>query len=270
MSVFMAKEKIKLALIQMCSGENKTRNLQRAEYFVRRAARRHASMAVLPECFIFRGNASLEYLQKNIAETINGPVVQLFQQLAKDLNIFLVLGSFYEKVSGRKKVFNTSVFIDSNGKRIGTYRKKNLFSACLRNQRIREADVFLKGKKSACFQVKEFKVGAAICYDLRFPEIFQQYARKGCGMIVVPSNFTYETGKAHWEVLLRARAIENNCFIVASNQCGIDSRKIRAYGTSMIVDPWGEVVARASIDKEQILYGEIEQKSIIKAKRILS
>ena len=136
-------------------------------------------------------------------------------------------------------------------------------------KKIKESDYFLSGKQIALTRVKDFNLGMSICYDLRFPELYRHYFGRGAEILTVPSAFTAKTGQAHWESLLRARAIENLAYVLAPNQVGTDSKGILSHGHSMIVSPWGEIIARASNDKEEIIYGVISHDNISKARAIL-
>lgn len=262
----MIVDKLKIALIQMRAANDKTENIRRATTFVRAAATKGARMVLLPEVFCFRGKLSLRLLRQEVAETVNGPTVKRFQEIARENDIFLVLGSIYEKVPGKKKLYNTAVVIGPGGKKIGHYRKRRLFDARLATGRVCESGIFLPGKKPAVFPIGKFHMGSAICYDVRFPELFRVYREQGCEMVMIPSNFTYETGRAHWETLLRARAVENRCYVLAPAQCGSDAQGRRSYGNSMVVDPWGKVVARAGTKKEEVLIATVRRKDIIKAR----
>ena len=162
-----------------------------------------------------------------------------------------------------------TLLIRPDGKLAGIYRKNNLFAARFEKKKIQEADIFDTGKRINVAEGEGFRIGTAICYDLRFSEVFSRYRRKGCDIITVPSNFTYKTGKDHWEILLRARAIENKCYILAPNQVGIDSNRVRAYGNSMIVDPWGRILARAGDNQEEIVFADIDKKEIETTRKIL-
>lgn len=262
----MLKTRMKIAVVQMSAGADKEENAARAEGLARRAAASGAATILFPECFLYRGPAAGAQGQ---AEELSGPSVRRFQCLALEIGADVLMGSIYEKVSGEKKVYNTAVFIDRNGKVSGVYRKRNLFEAKVSGQTVREADVFLAGKRQTVISVGGFSAGLAVCYDLRFPIIFTTYAEKGCGMVFLPSNFTWETGQAHWEVLLRARAIENRCYVLAPNQHGASGRGIRAYGNSMIIDPWGRILTRAGEASDKVLLAEIDKKEIEKARRRL-
>ena len=172
-------------------------------------------------------------------------------------------------VSGKKKAYNAAVMVNARGEISGKYRKINLFEAQVNGRTIREEKNFLPGKRLFAARVKEFQAGISICYDLRFMELYQQYRRQGCQVFVVPSAFTQKTGRAHWEVLARSRAIENLSYLIGPNQVGTDERGITAYGNSLIVSPWGEVLARASSDKEEIIYAELNMEEIRRVRKIL-
>lgn len=262
----MLKTQIKTAVIQMSAGENKEANIDKALKLVSQAAQKGAETILLPECFLYRGRRIFE---NNVAESVHGPSVKRFQLFAKKKGVVILLGSIHEKSTIAKKVYNTSVCIDSEGKVLGAYRKIHLFEANLLKKAVRETDVFLAGKKRKVFHLGAFSAGSAICYDLRFPEMFRSYAKKGCEIFFVPSNFTYETGRAHWEVLVRARAIENRCYVLAPNQHGTDAQGLRSYGNSMIVDPWGNIIKRAGSSADEILFCMIEKKEIMKARERL-
>ena len=151
----------------------------------------------------------------------------------------------------------------------GKYRKMNLFEVNLGTRTIRESKNFIPGKKPVTFSVQECSAGASLCYDLRFPEIYQAYRRKGCQLLVIPSAFTQKTGRSHWEILARARAIENLCYVVGPNQVGTDERGITAYGNSLIISPWGEILARGSDTREEILYADISLAEVKRVRKVL-
>ncbi len=260
---------MKVALVQLGATADKARNLEKAVDFVRRAIIRRARLILLPEVFIFRGRIRSGVDMRAIAETIPGESLMPLMALAKRHKIFILAGSIYEKTAGTDKAYNTSALIDDRGVIKAKYRKIHLFEATLGNQRIREADYFMAGHRTVTTHVGEFKLGLSICYDLRFPEIYRQYAALGVSVVCVPSAFTHETGKAHWEVLLRARAIENRCYVLAPNQVGKNGSSVRHYGHSMIIGPWGEVLAVASGNKEEIIYAQLNLNDIKAARQKL-
>lgn len=259
---------MKTAIIQLNAQADKKKNIKKALWLTERAIKSSAAFIALPEVFNYRGPLHRNILS-DVAEQIPGETVNPFLALAKQKKVFILLGSVYERIKNSKKAYNTSVFIDDKGKILGKYRKTHLFNALVGTRRINESRHFLAGKKLVTANAAGFKIGMSICYDLRFPAIYQQYSRAGCHVVVVPSSFTKRTGKAHWEVLLRARAIENCCYVLAPNQVGKDSNGVFSYGNSMIVDPRGEVLARASGRKEEIIYGEITKDRLLFSRRIL-
>ena len=245
------------ALVQMNSGSDKEKNIAKALLFAKRAIKKGAGFILFPEVFNYRGPASPKEKFSFIAENIPGPSSLPFMQLARKHSVFIQLGSLYERIPASSKVYNTSVLIDSSGKVSAKYRKMNLFTAALGQTLIRETESFVAGKVPAVGQVDDFKVGLSVCYDLRFPELYRGYFKKGAHILCIPSAFTRTTGRAHFETLLRARAIENLSYVLAPDQTGIDGRGIPAYGNSMIISPWGEVLARASANKEEVIMAPI-------------
>lgn len=260
---------MKAAVIQLSSTTDKSENLKKALDFVRRAIDRRARLIALPEVFIFRGRIRSRVDVRSVAETIPGESLRPLMALARRHKVFILAGSIYEKAAGEDNAYNTSVFIDDRGTIKARYRKIHLFEAVLGNNRIREVDCFMPGHKAALARAEEFKIGLSICYDLRFPEMYRKYAALGVHVLCVPSAFTHETGKAHWEVLVRARAIENRCYVLAPDQIGKSGKGVRHYGHSMIVGPWGEILAAASGDKEEIIYAQLDLRGIEAARQKL-
>jgi len=257
---------MKVAVIQMNAGGNKQENVARAIFLVERAIENRAKFILLPEAYSFRGPLSAGRGGKAIAENIPGESTRPFMKIAQEKKVSLLLGSLYEKAPDKQKAYNTSVLINDLGRIQAKYRKINLFDAVLRPGKIRESRRFLPGRSTATAMVDNLKIGMAICFDLRFPELFRKYFHDGVQVFCVPSSFTKKTGEAHWEVLLRARAIESLSYVLAPNQFGQDGHGMSSYGHSLIIDPWGKVIARASATKEEILYADIEQRFIQKAR----
>lgn len=257
---------MKIAAIQMASGADKVKNLTRAETLVSQAAKNQATFIMLPEVFHHRGPDSEIYKH---AEAVPGPAITRLLRLARRLRVWILAGSIHEKTSGTQKVYNTSCLLSPQGKIAAKYRKRHLFEARLKHARIGEAGYCLEGACNVSATVEGFRVGLSICYDLRFPEMYRQYARQGASLLCVPSAFTYETGRDHWEVLLRARAIENRCYVVAANQHGRARQGIRSYGNSMIVDPWGQVLTRADTNGDCVLYADMDKITLTRARRAL-
>ena len=260
---------MKVAVIQMSATADRSRNLEKAVDFIRLAIDRRARLIALPEVFIFRGRIRSRADVRTVAETIPGESLRPLMALARQNKVFILAGSIYEKAAGKDKAYNTSVFIDDRGTIKARYRKIHLFEAVLGNKRIREADCFMAGHRAAMARAEKFKIGLSICYDLRFPEMYRKYAALGAHVLCVPAAFTHETGKAHWEVLARARAIENRCYVLAPNQIGKSGRGVRHYGHSLIVGPWGEILAAASGNKEEIIYAQLDLRDIKAARQKL-
>jgi len=252
----------KIAAIQMVSVANIKENLQQAEDLVSFAAAQGAKFVVLPENFATFTMANLNEIA--LAEQQgNGPLLAWAQRLSKKLDIWLVAGTlplfsqpfsksasenFVEPDSGnatnKRRVYAASCLFSPNGELVCRYNKMHLFDVLVGDSQGRycESEVFIAGDQPVSFQLPWAMLGLSVCYDLRFPELYRYYQRSGCDIVTVPSAFTEKTGEAHWQVLLQARAIENQCYIVAANQGGVHDTKRRTWGHSMIIDPWGEIL----------------------------
>jgi predicted amidohydrolase len=243
------------AAVQMLASSDKAANFDEARRRVREAASEGARVVALPEVFIWRGDKKDE---RESAETIPGPTSQALASLAGDLGIHLLGGSILEAISGREKVYNTSVLFGPQGDLLATYRKIHLFDVDLDNGvTARESDTREFGHAVVVAETDFCPMGLTVCYDLRFPELYRELSFKGAQIIFVPSAFTAYTGKAHWEPLLRARAIENQVYVVAPDQFGRNPRSFETHGHSMIVDPWGRILAEAA-EGPGIILGEID------------
>lgn len=259
---------MKIALIQISANEDKAKNIAKAVSFVKNAVGKKSQCIALPEVFSFRGDLRNRDTLKAIAEHVEGETVSVFKELAKVNRAWIILGSIIEKAADNK-FYNTCIVINSQGKIAAKYRKIHLFDARLGDKIIRESACFKAGNKTQVVGIEGFRTGLSICYDLRFSNIYQAYKKAKVDAIVVPACFTKKTGQAHWEVLLRARAIENLAYVIAPNQVGPDYRGVESFGHSMIVDPWGRILAQGSLDKEEIVYAEIFQDVIEESRRIL-
>ena len=237
---------MRAAAIQLNSTGDKARNLDVAERLVREAAADGAELVVLPEKWTVLGDA--EALREG-AEPLSGPSIAAAADWARDLGIHLVAGSIAERVEGADRLSNTSVLIGPDGELHARYRKIHMFDVEVGGVSYRESETEEPGNEIVSPvlgpSLPGVTLGMTVCYDLRFPELYRILAVRGATVLTVPSAFTYETGKHHWEVLLRARAIENQAFVIAPNQVGEAPPHYRSYGHSMIVDPWGEVLAVA-------------------------
>ena len=232
------------AAVQLNSTDDRDRNLEMALALIDRAAERGAEVVALPENADYIGPQGVKV---SLAEPIDGPAFALFAAKAKEKGIWLLAGSIAESSAIEGKARNTSVLFDPEGTQRAVYRKIHLFDVDLADgTRFRESDVVEPGRDAVVVETPLAVFGLTICYDVRFPELYRELAARGSEVLFVPSAFTLHTGKDHWEVLLRARAIENTAWVVAPAQTGDHGRGRRSYGHSMIVDPWGVVVARCS------------------------
>jgi len=243
------------AAIQMLACDDKGTNQQEASRWVTEAAARGARVVVLPEVFIWRGNKKEE---KNAAESIPGPTSDFLQSLARNLGIYLLGGSILEAIPESPKAYNTSLLFGPQGNLLASYRKIHLFDVDLENGvTARESDTREFGDTAVVAKTDLCPMGLTVCYDLRFPELYRTLATQGGQLIFVPSAFTAYTGKAHWEPLLRARAIENQVYIIAPDQFGKNPKSFETHGHSMIVDPWGKVLAELP-DGPGIVMAEVD------------
>ena len=233
---------MRTAAIQLNSDPEKDRNLAIAGPLVRDAASDGAELIVLPEKFNVLG--SPEDLHAG-AEPVPGPTTEWAGALCRELGVWLVAGSIVERVAGDDKLRNTSVLVGPDGAIRGLYRKVHLFDVEVGGTVYRESDAEAPGDEIVVADVDGVELGMAVCYDLRFPELFRIMAVRGARVVSLPAAFTVPTGRAHWEVLVRARAIENQIFVIAAGQIGRHPPDHESYGHSMIVDPWGVVLAQA-------------------------
>jgi predicted amidohydrolase len=246
---------MRAAAVQLNSTDDKQRNLATADRLTREAAGEGAELVVLPEKFNVLGTHD-DYVAG--AEPLDGPTVGWARELAQELGIELVAGSIVERREGREKLSNTSVHVGPDGEVKAVYRKIHMFDVVVGGQTYRESESEEPGDELVVSETADqVPLGLSVCYDLRFPELYRILAIKGARVITVPAAFTKVTGQAHWEILLRARAIENQAFVVAADQIGSHPPDKESYGGSMIVDPWGEVLARAP-DDECVVSAELE------------
>jgi predicted amidohydrolase len=246
------------AAVQMTSTEDVARNIERADALCRRAASRGAGFIALPECFGFLS----ENESKPPAEAVQdpGPQLRFGRETSKALSAYLLLGSVPEKIPGEERVYNTSFLFDPAGEVIARYRKIHLFDVSVAGKEYRESSRCAPGSTPVVAETAFGLLGLSICYDVRFPELYRALSQKGATILSIPAAFTLMTGKDHWEVLLRARAIENQAFVIAAAQSGKHGNWRMSYGHSMIIDPWGLVLARSQ-DGEGIAVTEIDFKA---------
>jgi predicted amidohydrolase len=235
---------MRAAAIQLNSDDDRPRNLRVADQLTRAAAADGADLIVLPEKFDLIGtDAAME----RGADTLDGPAIDWARSTARELGVDLVAGSIAERRPDRAKLSNTSVHIGPDGEIAASYRKIHMFDVVVDGIEYRESATEEPGDELAVSALADgTELGLSVCYDVRFPELFRILALRGARVIALPAAFTKVTGRAHWEVLVRARAIENQAFVVAADQCGVHPPGDKeSFGGSLIVDPWGEVLARA-------------------------
>lgn len=261
--------KLTVGLIQMSAGPDKEANVARACALVERAARRGARFVLLPEVFSFVADASL---WREAAETIPGPTSRRLAALAKKLRIHLLAGSILERrrnntgahadappqEKAKQRCLNTSLLMAPSGRVVARYSKMHLFTVKLPGGVVfDEIDHTEPGERPVVARTPFARVGLTICYDVRFPELYRALTLRGARVVTVPSAFTAFTGRAHWETLLRARAIENQTFVLAPNQVGTSATGVEFYGHSLVVDPWGTVLAEGG-EREEIVTARID------------
>lgn len=254
------------AAVQMASGPDRDANLARATALVREAARRDARLVVLPEVFAWRGPREAE---PSAAEPVPGPTVEALGALARELGIYLCAGSLLEARPAADRSYNTSCVFDPAGRLVARYRKLHLFDIDLPGRvSVKESDTRAPGDEVVTVPTPLGTLGLSICYDLRFPELYRRLGAEGAEVLLAPSAFTFPTGAAHWEVLCRARAVENQCYLIAPDQAGVSPHGFRDYGDSLIVDPWGCVLARAG-EGESVVTAEIDLGYLARVRREL-
>ncbi|MRG91097.1 carbon-nitrogen hydrolase family protein [Polyangium spumosum] len=243
------REPVVVAAVQMNSQADLAENLGRAERLVAEAAARGAQIVVLPENFAFMGGDDDERLR--VAEDLDahegGRIRSFLAENATKHGLWILAGGLPERSPDPKRVHNTCAVVAPSGEIVARYRKIHMFDVEVGDgQRYRESASCMPGEQPVVVEARGARIGLSICYDLRFPELYRELVSRGAEALIVPAAFTLATGKDHWHVLLRARAIESQCYVIAAAQWGIHPKGRRTYGKSCIVDPWGEVVAQAS------------------------
>jgi predicted amidohydrolase len=235
---------VRVGVIQLTSTDDVARNLATARELVADAAARGARLVLLPENFAYLRR---EGEPISVAQDLDGEIVKALREWARELGVWLHGGSLPER-RGDARVHNTSVVVDPQGEVRAVYRKIHLFDVDLRaagGGRFCESERVAPGEDVVLVETPFGGLGLSVCYDIRFPELFRRLSERGARFLAVPAAFAPETGKDHWEVLLRARAIENQAFVFAPAQCGRHSPTRASYGRSLIVDPWGLILAQA-------------------------
>ena len=255
------KKILSIAACQMTSVDDVETNVRQIETLLE-SVQTPIDIAFFPEnCLYMR----LVEGQAIPGLTLQDPAFEKLKKIAKRKQVHLHLGSI--PLRENQKLTNATVVVSRDGEIECTYRKMHLFDITLEGQKpIRESDVFNHGPEPRLWEVDGWKIGQTICYDLRFAELFSYYAKKSCDVIVVPAAFLVKTGQAHWEVLLRARAIESQCYIIAAAQAGshrnAQGSERKTYGHSLIISPWGEILAQGSADHPEVLLKQLDQAQV--------
>ncbi len=239
----MSGQKITAAAIQMSSTPEKAENFASAELLIREAASAGAELVALPELWSCHG---LEKAYRPNAERIPGPTTDFLGGLARELGVWVLGGSILEGEvggAGAERLFNTSMFFDPSGEMVAVYRKIHLFDVKAPDRDYKESEMIAPGREVVTAKAGAATLGLSVCYDLRFPELYRLLALRGAEILAVPAAFTLQTGKDHWELLLRARAVENQAYVIAPAQWGQKADGRWTYGRSMIVDPWGTILS---------------------------
>jgi nitrilase len=244
MNDLLNSSQLNIASIQMVSTPNLDENLQVAERLIKAASECGSQLVVLPEYFCLMGMKDTDKV--NLREAAgSGPIQQRLAAIAEENKIFLVAGSIPLEAKEPHKVLNTSLVFDPQGKQIARYDKIHLFGFQTETERYEESETIAPGSQPSHFDITlnqvNWRFGLSICYDLRFPELYRSLGQVDCH--IIPAAFTYTTGKDHWEILLRARAIENQCYVLSSAQGGIHLNQRRTWGESMLIDPWGQILS---------------------------
>lgn len=243
----MEPETLRVSAIQLQSQDDVAQNLEECARLVALARKDGSKLVVLPENFAYFG---ADESKRNVAEPLRsgqGKIQSSLAEMARSAEVFLVAGGFPEASSEPARPYNTALVFGPNGQLVTSYRKIHLFDVALQEGTVlSESSGTTGGDSLVTFDIGGFRVGLSICYDLRFPELYRGLVQRGANVLLVPAAFTLHTGKDHWHPLLRARAIESQCYVVAAAQWGKHPRGRTTYGHSLVVDPWGAVIAEAS------------------------
>lgn len=264
MSALRVSNEPRIAIAQMRSTNDKVHNLSQVKTIVQKAKDQQACFVFFPECCDYVGSNRDETLK--LSEPLTGPTVAQYKQLAKDNGLWLSMGGIHESIADEaasdgsvKNIYNTHIVIDDRGELVARYRKLHMFNVVTPEFKFRESETV----RSGCELVPPIdspigKLGLQICYDVRFAEASTLLRKQGAEILTYPSAFAVSTGRAHWEVLLRARAIENQCFVIAAAQIGFHNKKRESYGHAMVVNPWGVILGKASQQDLDVVVVELD------------
>lgn len=264
----MDSGKIRIACLQMNSGNEFAANMGAYSVMAREAARNGAKFILSPEYFLMIDGTGRVMRQAALDEH-GEPALSAITALAQELGVWLLAGSITLKNSGDDRMYNRSILISADGEVVASYDKIHMFDVTLPDGKvIRESSAYRPGEHAVLAQTPWGRLGMTICYDLRFPGLFRALAQAGAEFISVPASFQRQTGKAHWHTLLRARAIENECFVLAPAMCGDHPGNRQSFGHTLVVDPWGEIIAEGG-DLPEIVYADIEPRRVAKVRGMI-
>lgn len=258
---------LNVACVQLSSCEDIDKNVKSLQRLVKKNLNKKIDLICLPECSPILTD-SIKVIRENFTNGKLDYFLDIIKEMSISLQTYILIGSMpFQKTKNR--YLNRSILFDRNGNQVCWYDKINLFDVVLsKNESYRESKNYDSGDTLQVFKLPWGKIGLSICYDLRFPELFRRLNAAGAIFFSIPAAFTMTTGKAHWESLLRARAIENGCFVFAPAQCGLNTENRRTFGNSMIIDPWGNIIARAKT-KPTVIKAKINTEDIYKIRKTL-
>ena len=258
---------LNVACVQLSSCEDIDKNVKSLQRLVKKNVNKKIDLICLPECSPILTD-SIKVIRENFTNGKLDYFLDIIKEMSISLQTYILIGSMPFK-KAKNRYLNRSILFDRNGNQVCWYDKINLFDVVLsKNESYRESKNYDSGDTLQVFKLPWGKIGLSICYDLRFPELFRRLNAAGAIFFSIPAAFTMTTGKAHWESLLRARAIENGCFIFAPAQCGLNTENRRTFGNSMIIDPWGNIIARAKT-KPTVIKAKINTEEIYKIRKTL-
>jgi len=258
----------KIALLQVNSGNDLEANLAAVAEATRTAAASGARFVMTPEYVLMMDGSGRTMRERALLQD-GGPALQTLRTLAAELGVWFLAGSLTLRIDGDERIANRSILISAGGTVVAEYDKIHMFDCTLPDGKmIRESSAYRPGTTAVVAETPWGKLGMTVCYDLRFPGLFRSLAQAGSQFISVPSSFQRQTGRVHWHALLRARAIENECFIFAPAMCGDHPGNRQTYGHSLVIDPWGEILAEGG-ESPEIIYAEIDSARVGKVRGMI-
>jgi predicted amidohydrolase len=265
----MEEVPFRVAAVQISSQADVGQNLAECRRRVEEAARGGAKLVLLPENFAYMGPEDGKRVLAESLDEQGGPIASALREMARACGVIVVAGGMPERSADPERPYNTSIAFDARGESIGRYRKIHLFDVDLSDgTTLRESNATARGDEPVVVEAGPLKVGLSVCYDVRFPELYRALVDRGADLLLVPAAFTVHTGKDHWHVLLRARAIESQCYVLAAAQWGKHPGGRTTYGRSLVCDPWGTVVAEAP-DRSGVVLADVHPAELTRVRTTL-